>query len=324
MCVINLESCIIYWRVYLLSVTWILLSIASNKMIFSFWKVMASITMWITFLSLMKEEIGTSVYRIYKAKGRLESSVGQNWIAANIVCKSSSGSERSIFWSVSAHHHQIEGLQKAFFKCSLTALPRARYLLGSRTRNTKLYHFKDKNCTIYLWIWAYSQTRDRTVHLRTAAGHPPGTSASDDCRNVKVPSTGHGNYESTKDLQCIKGCQQGSLSWSSQVIVRSVWETNWGSPAAVPWVPWKCMTNHLRKSSLEQRYGQWCAQFHLFRDVQKCPHTHTAQTAAQKHWSANSLHFLTHIKFSPPVKTQLRHSNTETRGATMKTEHSSL
>lgn len=35
----------------------------------------------------MKEEIGTFVNRMYKAKGRLQSAVGQNWIAVNIVCR---------------------------------------------------------------------------------------------------------------------------------------------------------------------------------------------------------------------------------------------
>lgn len=155
----------------------------------------------------MKEKIGISVYRMYKAKGRFESPVGQNWIALNIVCKSGSETERSTFWSVSAHQHQIEGLQKAFLNALLQPCPE----LGSRTRNTKLYHFKDRNCTLHLWSWSYSQTWDGTVHLRTAAGHLPRTSVSDDCRRVKVPSTGHGNYERTEDLGCIKGYQQGPL-----------------------------------------------------------------------------------------------------------------
>lgn len=140
-------------------------------------------------------------------------SKGQIWkscrskLDCSKYCKSRSGTERSTFWSVSAHQHQIEDLQKAFLN-ALIALSRARYFLGSRTRNIKLYHFKDKNCTIYLWIWAYSQTWDRTVHLRTAAGHLPGTSVSDDHRSVKVLPKGHGNYERTKDLGCIKGCNK--------------------------------------------------------------------------------------------------------------------
>lgn len=64
--------------------------------------------------SLTKEKIGTSLYRIHKVKGRFESSAGQNWITVNTVCKSGCGTGGTTFCSVSAHHHQTDGFQKAF------------------------------------------------------------------------------------------------------------------------------------------------------------------------------------------------------------------
>lgn len=79
----------------------------------------------------MKEKIGISVYRMYKANGRFESPVGQNWIALNIVCKSGSGTERSTFWSVSAHQHQIEGLQKALLNALLQPCPEPQSCLAA-------------------------------------------------------------------------------------------------------------------------------------------------------------------------------------------------
>lgn len=140
---------------------------------------------------------------------------------------------------------------------------------------------------------------------------------SDDHWNVKVLSTGHQNYESTKDLGCSKGCQQRPLF--TKLILQSLesFSSNWWSAASPPWPStWEGVAWSRDDHSVP------FLQTGSSRDVQKCPHTHTAPTAAQKHPCANSLRFPIHIKFYPPVKTQLRPF--QYLRATMKTEHSSL